>query len=154
MIALCKTFKIMDKVIILAVTTIFSGADEHNWTKVENVMTEKVLLDYTSFVGGEPTILTAKQITNGWAGFLPGFDRTHHQLSDFTVAIESETATITYSGKADHFIGSEVWTVEGTYESELKKLNGTWLVSKLKFNFEKQTGNVELQARAAQRMKK
>jgi hypothetical protein len=117
-------------------------------------MAEKVLLDYTSFVGGQPAILTPKQITSSWAGFLPGFDRTHHQLSDFAVAIASETATITYTGKADHFIGNEVWTVEGTYESELKKVNGNWVVSKLKFNFKQQTGNLELPAQATQRVKK
>jgi SnoaL-like domain len=144
----------MEKVIILAITTLFGGADEHNWTKVENVMTQNVLLDYTSFVGGEPANLTPKQITDSWAGFLPGFDKTKHNLSDFNVVIHNETAIVTYTGKADHFIGKEIWTVEGTYESELKKVNDTWLVSKLKFNFKQQTGNLDLPAEATKRMKK
>lgn len=144
----------MEKIIILAISTLFSGADERNWEKVESVMTQNVLLDYTSFVGGEPANLTPKQITNSWAGFLPGFDKTHHQLSDFKVTINDETAIATYTGKADHFIGKEIWTVEGTYESELKKVNDTWKVSKLKFNFKQQTGNLDLPAMATKRMKK
>jgi hypothetical protein len=144
----------MEKIIILAISTLFSGADQHNWTKAENVMTENVLLDYTSFVGGEPANLTPKQITDSWAGFLPGFDKTNHQLSAFIVVINNDTATVTYTGKADHFIGSEIWTVEGTYESELKKVVDAWKVSKLKFNFKQQTGNLDLPAQATKRMKK
>lgn len=143
----------MEKIIILTITTLFLGADERNWSKVENVMSNVVLLDYTSFVGGEPLNLTPKQITESWANFLPGFDKTSHQLSDFNVVINNETAIITYTGKADHFIGSEIWTVEGTYESELKKIDNKWLVTKLKFNFGKQTGNLDLPAKATERMK-
>jgi SnoaL-like domain len=117
-------------------------------------MAETVLLDYTSFTGGEPAALTPKQITESWAGFLPGFDKTHHQLSNFNVTINNNVAHATYSGKADHFIGNEIWTVEGTYESELNNVDGNWLVSKLTFHFEKQSGNMGLPAEATAKMKK
>jgi SnoaL-like domain len=140
--------------VLLPVITIFNGADEHDWIKVENAMAPKVLLDYTSFSGGDPANLTPKQITESWAGFLPGFDKTHHQLSNFNSIIKNETATVTYTGKADHYINNEVWTVEGTYESELNKVNGNWLVSTLKFNFAAQSGNLDLPAKAIERMKK
>jgi SnoaL-like domain len=139
--------------IIEAITTIFKGADKRNWKSVESVMTETVMLDYTSFVGGEPAARTPKQITESWAGFLPGFDKTHHQLSNFNIVVDKDFAHITFAGKADHFIGDEIWTVEGTYESELNNIDGNWLVSKLKFNFEKQSGNMDLPAEATARMK-
>lgn len=140
--------------IIEAINTIFKGADEHNWKRIESVMAETVLLDYTSFTGGEPAILTPNQITESWAGFLPGFDKTYHQLSNFNVTIDNNLAHVTYSGKANHFIGNEIWTVEGTYESELKNINDHWLVSALKFNFDNQSGNTDLPAQATARMKK
>jgi hypothetical protein len=140
--------------IIQAITTIFKSADEHNWKSIESVMLKTVLLDYTSFTGGEPAVLTPNQITESWAEFLPGFDKTHHQLSNFNVTINNNVAHATYSGKADHFIGNEIWTVEGNYESELNNINGQWLVSTLKFNFKKQTGNTGLPAEATARMKK
>jgi hypothetical protein len=140
--------------IIEAINTIFKGADEHNWKRIESVMAETVLLDYTSFAGGEPAVLTPNQITKIWAGFLPGFDKTHHQLSNFNVTVNNNVAHVTYSGKADHFIGNEIWTVEGTYESGLNNINGQWLVTTLKFNFEKQTGNTNLPAEATSRMEK
>lgn len=140
--------------IIEAITKIFKGADYRNWKSIESVMTETVMLDYTSFVGGEPAALTPKQITESWAGFLPGFDKTHHQLSNFNIVVDKDFAHITYKGKADHFIGDEIWTVEGTYESELNNIDGNWLVSKLTFHFEKQSGNMDLPAEARASMKK
>jgi SnoaL-like domain len=140
--------------IIEAVSTIFKGADEHNWKSIESVMAKTVLLDYASFTGGEPATLTPKQITESWAAFLLGFDKTHHQLSNFNVTVNNDVAHITYAGKADHFTGNEIWTVEGMYESELNKVEGNWWVSKLKFNFDKQSGNTDLAAKATARMKK
>ncbi len=140
--------------IIQTISTIFNSADEHNWKNIENVMTANVLLDYSSFVGGEPLNLSPKQITDSWAGFLPGFDKTKHQLSNFKVTINNLKAIVTYNGKADHFIGNEVWTVEGTYEIDLIKINYNWLVSGLKFNFASQSGNLDLPAKATVRMKK
>jgi hypothetical protein len=144
----------VEETIIMTITNLFGGADEHHWTKVESTMTDTVLLDYTSFVGGEPANLSPQQITGSWAGFLPGFDKTDHQLSDFKVITNKQKATAIYRGKADHFIDNEVWTVEGTYESELKMIDDVWKVSSLEFNFEQQSGNTTLPAEATNRMAK
>jgi fermentation-respiration switch protein FrsA (DUF1100 family) len=138
--------------IIQTVTAVFSGADEHNWKKIQNVMFNRVLLDYTSMVGGTPSSLTPGQITDAWAAFLPGFEKTHHQLSGFRITVTDNAATARYSGKADHFIGNDVWTVEGTYDTELVKSGGQWLVSEHRFNLLKQSGTTDLAAEAAKRM--
>jgi SnoaL-like domain len=140
--------------VILSVIAIFNGADNHEWASIENGMTTNVLLDYTSFASGEPAMLTPIQITDSGAGFLPGFDKTDHQLSNFNVSINDTYAYVTCEGKADHFIDEKVWTVEGNYETELVKENDNWLVSKLKFNFSKQSGDLELPAEATNRLKK
>src|ERR1700744_2624864 len=97
------------------VLCIFEGADERNWTKVQKAMAEKVLLDYTSMTGGQPTLLSREEITNAWANFLPGFDKTHHQLTNFQITNKDELSIVTFDGKADHFIDDKVWTVEGDY---------------------------------------
>jgi hypothetical protein len=140
--------------IIEAVNTVFKSADAHNWKQIESIMTETVLLDYTSFFGGSPMVLAPNQITESWAGFLPGFDKTNHQLSNYNVTADNNVAHVTFTGSADHFIGNEIWTVEGTYESKLDNINEQWLVSALKFNFKKQSGNLDLPAEATSRMKK
>jgi hypothetical protein len=140
--------------IISSILAIFKGADNHDWASIENVMASNVLLDYTSFAGGEPALLTPIQITESWAGFLPGFDKTDHQLTNFKVIINDNSAIITCDGKADHFIDNQVWTVKGNYEGELIKENDNWLVNKLKFNFLQQSGSLDLPAEATKRSKK
>ena len=139
--------------IIQSIADLFAGADERNWQKVRSVMANTVLLDYTSMAGGNPATLTPQQITDAWAAFLPGFDKTHHQLSGFEVDVKGDMATAHYAGKADHLIGEETWTVEGTYDTGLQKDNGQWLIVSHKLNFIKQSGNTNLPAQATQIIK-
>ena len=139
--------------IIQTITNLFSGADEHNWTKVQNAMAEKVLLDFTSMIGGTPSTETSKQIAVNWAAFLPGFNKTHHQLSNFEVLQNANIATVHYDGKADHFLGQDIWIVEGTYDTELFKTGDNWLITKHKLNIVKQSGNTNLPAKAVEIMK-
>lgn len=136
--------------IIQAITNIFNGADEHNWNKIQKAMAENVLLDYASLSGNPAATLPSKQIIETWKGFLPGFDKTHHQLSNFKVTQNANMASVHYDGKADHFISKEVWTVEGTYDAEVLKTSNIWVVTKLKFNLSKQSGNTNLPAQAIQ----
>src|ERR1700751_2381833 len=107
--------------IIQTVTDIFNGADERNWEKVRHAMAEEGLMDYSSMNGSQPAITKADDIIKTWKGFLPGFDRTHHQLSDFQGERQGNTANLRFFGKADHFIGNDSWTVEGTYDIEAVK---------------------------------
>ncbi len=144
----------MEQKIIDTVTTIFTGVDERNWGKIQGVMADKVLLDYTSLNGGEPEKQTPKEITIAWASMLPGFDRTHHQVSNFNVQANGDTASVNYNGKGEHFLGNEVWIAEGTFDTELKKNNDEWLITKHKFNVEKQSGNIALQKKAKQIVKR
>jgi SnoaL-like domain len=130
---------------------IFEGADERNWSKVKNAMAEKVLLDYTSMTGGEPALLSPDDITNAWASFLPGFDKTKHNLTNFKMSINDKLMTVTFDGKADHFINDKVWTVEGDYYVETQTDNR---ISLLKFNFKTQSGDTELPVKATEKMQK
>jgi ketosteroid isomerase-like protein len=134
------------------ITRLFAGVDKRDWRQVENTMDDKVLLDYTSMAGGTPTWLTPCQITDAWAAFLPGFDRTHHQLSDFEINETKDLSTAHYEGKAEHFIGKDIWVVEGTYDATLRKKEGNWVVSQFKFNLKTQSGNTALPTIATDRM--
>jgi len=144
----------MENNIIQQIKNLFSGADARDWEKVKAVMNDTITLDYSSMTGNPAISLTPNDITNAWAAFLPGFDSTHHQLSNFSVTIDGDLATADYAGKADHFINQEIWTVEGTYHTNLKLINGSWLITGQKFNFTQQSGNTELPALATQKMQK
>lgn len=143
----------MQQDIINQITTIFSSVDERNWKKIERVMADKVLLDYTSLNGGEASLLTPQEITTAWAAMLPGFDRTHHQVSDFDINADGNMAAVHYNGRGDHFLGNEVWSAIGTFDTELRKTQGEWRITKHTFNMEKQDGNTQLPLKAKQIVK-
>ena len=133
------------------VVDIFEGADERDWTKVQKAMTENVLLDYTSMTGGDPALLSSKDITDSWANFLPGFDKTKHNLTNFKITTDDKLKAITFDGKADHFIGDKIWTVEGDYYAEADADNK---ISLLRFNFKSQSGDTELPSKATERIQR
>jgi hypothetical protein len=138
--------------IIETVTALFGGADERDWTKVKNALAENVELDYSSMTGNPASLVSSENIITAWRGFLPGFDKTHHQLTDFYVMQNGSIALAHYYGKADHFIGDELWIVEGTYDTELIETDGKWIITKHKLNLIKQDGNMDLPAQAAARV--
>lgn len=139
--------------IIEQVKKIFQGADERNWEKVAFVMDKHVMLDYSSMTGNKASLVTPEQIISEWASFLPGFDRTNHKLSDFKVQVKNDIASVSYSGTADHFYNSKVWTVEGSYTTQLKFINDSWLVTAHTFHFKQQRGDTSLPSEVSKKMK-
>lgn len=143
--------------IISTVAAIFNGSDERNWNKVENAFATELTLDYTSMAGGTPLKLSPQQITTAWKALLPGFQSTHHQIGNSTVTINDNTATVHTHGLALHFLpntaGENVWVVVGTYDFTLSKVDDNWKVNSMKFNLQKQAGNLDLPKRAEQNVK-
>ncbi len=135
------------------VISLFSGTDARNWTKVQSVMAAHVKLDYSSMSGEPASILSPGQIIKKWKAFLPGFDCTHHQVSGFHVIENEQTAVAHYMAKADHYIGNVVWTVEGTYDTELTCKDERWFICSHKFNLVKQSGDTTLPSKAAEKVK-
>lgn len=145
----------MTKTILHPIKTLFAAADERDWRKAMSVMNDEVLLDYSSMSGNPETLLTPKQITDIWAAFLPGFDKTHHQLSGFKVnEHDTTTVVVNLNGKAEHWIESACWVVEGTYDVALLQQNKRWLITEMKFNFKRQSGNTDLPSIAIEHLKK
>ena len=139
------------------VTQVFVATDNRDWENVEAAFNNQVLLDYTSMAGGEPSRLTPIQITDGWKTILPGFDHTHHALSNFSVSISDNEATVTHYGNADHYIdlknAEDVWTVVGTYNHHLIKTTTGWKIDRMKFNLKYMDGNMDLPRIAQERVK-
>ncbi len=139
------------------VTKVFVATDSRDWESVEEAFDKQVLLDYTSMAGGEPSQLTPSQITDSWKTILPGFDHTHHALSNFSVSVGDSEATVTHYGNADHFIdlnnAEDVWTVVGTYDHHLVKTAAGWKIDQMKFNLKYMDGNMDLPRIAQGRVK-
>jgi len=135
--------------IIETIANIFEGADERNWSKVKASFANEVLLDYYSMNGSPAVVLSAKDILTAWKGFLPGFDFTHHYVTEFHIEQSDGIAKAHFSGKADHFIDGQSWTVEGTYDLELAAIGDEAKVTKFKFNLQNQSGDTSLPQKAA-----
>lgn len=145
-----------ERLAIEVVNRLFVAADDHNWKAVENSFTEKVTLDYTSMAGGSPAILNPMHIAEAWKALLPGFDRTHHQLGNHIVSVLANEAKVFCYGTATHILKNDsnnnLWTVVGSYDFDLIKIDRTWRISKMKFNLKYLDGNLDLPKLAQERV--
>ncbi|MCL3780659.1 nuclear transport factor 2 family protein [Prolixibacteraceae bacterium JC049] len=139
------------------VSQLFVASDNREWEKLESIFADQVELDYSSMNGNPATVLSPRQITDAWKTFLPGFSSTHHQLGNFITEIEGNTAKVFCYGTATHYLEHEagnIWTVVGSYNLELKEMDGTWRVTKMKLNYKYQDGNTQLPQAAMDNVKK
>jgi ketosteroid isomerase-like protein len=138
-----------NQAIISTIQNIFEGADQRDWKKIEGSFAPEVLVDYTSLAGGSPASASPEQIVSAWKNLLPGFQSTHHQIGNFAIEhVNPSSANAKFHGLAVHYLplesGESFWTVVGTYDYHLVKLNDVWKADRIKFNLQKQHGNVEL----------
>lgn len=138
--------------ISLAITDIAAGADRHDWDRVRGAFSDTVTTDYTSLWGGKPVTQTADELVAGWANFLPGFDTTHHMVTNHAVTYtDASTARAEADFTATHRIGNELWVLGGRYSYKLKQTKGRWLVTDMKMTALWETGDRGLTAKAAER---
>lgn len=135
-----------------AITAIAAGADRHDWSRVRGALTDTVTTDYTSLWGGEPVTQPADELVAAWSTFLPGFDATHHMVSNHTITgIDGDTAGAEADFTATHRIGEDFWVLGGRYSYQLQKIDGTWKVSALTMSASWETGDRALATRAGAR---
>lgn len=133
-------------------TDIAAGADRHDWMRVRGAFADTVTTDYTSLWGGEPVAQPADELVAAWAAFLPGFDSTHHMVTNHAITEVSDTnATAEADFTATHRIDDERWVLGGRYEYDLKKTDGRWVVTSLTMTALWETGDRTLVTTAGQR---
>ena len=134
------------------VVNLFVATDERDWDPVLESFSPKVILDYSSMTGNPATKLNPEAIVTAWKGILPGFESTHHQIGNILEHIDGDKATIFCYGIATHYLtdaSGNIWTVVGSYDFEVdKNSDGNWKISKMKFNFKYQDGNMSLPEKA------
>lgn len=135
-----------------SITDIAAGADRHDWTRVRTAFADTVTTDYSSLWGGEPVTQSADDLVAGWAGFLPGFDITHHMVTNHTITDLTETtARAEADFTATHRIDQDLWVLGGRYSYELVKSDANWLVSSMTMTALWESGDRGLVAIAGER---
>lgn len=134
------------------VATIASSADRHDWKRVRAALADRITTDYTSLFGGKAVTQSAEELVKAWAGFLPGFDATHHMVASVIVTqVDGDRATAQANFTATHRIGSALWVLGGRYDYVLSKTTGGWRVTSLTMAVVWETGDRGLVQAAAKR---
>lgn len=123
--------------VIDVVTQLFVGTDNRDWDKVLNVLADEVHFDMTSLAGGEPAVLTSRQIVEAWDEGLKEVDKIHHQAGNYMVKVNGAEADVFCYGTATHYRPQEekkVTTFVGSYDFHLVKGSGGWRISSFRFN--------------------
>ncbi len=135
-----------------AITDIAAGADRHDWTRVRSAFSDTVTTDYTSLWGGDPVTQSADELVAGWSAFLPGFDATHHMVTNHTVtSLSDKSATAQADFTATHRLDDALWVLGGRYDYELEKSDDRWLVTSMTMTAIWESGDRGLVALAGQR---
>lgn len=133
------------KTIVESVGTL---ADTGNFEALEALYAPEIEVDYTSLAGGEVELKSPKVLMTEWAGVLPGFDRTRHEVSNIQVSSDGKTAAASADVIADHWMGDLFWQVKGGYVYRLAKDGDRWLINAHQFNLREEHGTRDVFASA------
>jgi len=119
-------------------------ADSGNFEALEKLYADEILVDYTSLSGGEPELKSPQALMIEWAGVLPGFDRTRHDISNIAVSVTGARALATADVVADHYIAELYWQAAGDYQYELANAGDGWRITAASFNLRSEEGTREV----------
>ncbi|SHI75990.1 nuclear transport factor 2 family protein [Halodesulfovibrio aestuarii] len=124
------------------------------FSSLETLFTEKVAVDYTSLLGGEPYDATPKELIHHWKESLCGFDATRHKLENIMVELKGQDATVKADATATYFLHEHIWEGKGRYIFGCRYTADGWKVSSLQFNFESEKGTRDILEKARELVEK
>ncbi|AIS57755.1 nuclear transport factor 2 family protein [Vibrio coralliilyticus] len=124
-------------------------ADQGAFEYLGRLFAPELTVDYTTLFGGEAQQVKHQDLMQQWAGFLPGFDATFHDLSNLNVFINGDKANATVDFTASHWSGEEgFWSVSGEYEFGLQRAGDNWQITSVKLNRKAEQGSRDVLAEA------
>lgn len=132
------------------VVRVFVATDRRDWAGVEACLADEVTLDMTSMTGGEPLRLTPAEVAAGWRDGLAPIDFVHHQVGNFQIAVDGDSATASCYGIAFHHrekisTPSKTRTFVGSYDLHLSRTDAGWRIDLFRFDLKFIDGNRELE---------
>lgn len=124
-------------------------ADQGAFEYLGRLFAPVLTVDYTTLFGGEAQQVKRQDLMQQWAGLLPGFDATFHDLSNLNVSIDGDKASATVDFIASHWLGEEgFWAVSGEYEFGLQRAGDNWQITSVKLNRKAEQGSRDVLAEA------
>lgn len=140
--------------ISLIIKSVAVLADLRDFDNLEKLYADNVHVDYSALDGGEPEVISSKELLSRWANLLPGFDVTHHDVSNINIKISGETAQVSAHIVADHYLNDQDWQVKGSHHYELYKQHGYWRITFHQFKLTEEIGGREILNDAMENAKK
>lgn len=112
---------------VICAVTLHADLDEPERALAQYVPGAQI--DYGAALGPESANVPVEEHRANLAAFLPGFDKRQHQVTNFDVEIDGDTATARSQCSAIHTLGDEVWVARGTYHHRLARTPEGWRIT-------------------------
>ncbi len=133
-----------------------SGVDMRDWELYRQCFTDPVEVDFSSWNGGEPSIIPAEQWVAAVKSTLSGFEATEHTLTNFVIDVRGDEATAVLHVSAQHYLpnnqGDSTLLLGGYYTHELVRAATDWKIRKARLTVTWTTGNRHIFALARKRV--
>lgn len=112
---------------VVCAVTLHSDLDEPEAALAQYVPNASI--DYSSVSGPDSADIPVEIHRANLATFLPGFDKRMHQVTNFDIRIDGDTAVSRAQCRAIHVLDGEVWLVHGTYHHRLTRTPAGWRIA-------------------------
>ena len=126
-----------------------TGIDHRDWVLYRSLFTDTVTVDFSSY---RPELPPRQMSADTWvAGLVPlftGLAVTQHSMTNPLATVDGETAAITMYLQARHVFdptdAASWYTIGGYYEDELARVDGRWLLTRVRLTVTWRAGDPEI----------
>jgi hypothetical protein len=147
LLALKDRIEVQD--VICAMT---GNVDAGDYAKVRRLFTPDAVMKYGTLFGDQYASRPASEFLDFVETYMPGFDHTQHQITNFEIAIDGDVAVSRSQVRSSHWIGERDWLVVSTYHHTLVRRDGGWKIQSAGADKLFESG-ADLVALAAERVK-
>jgi hypothetical protein len=112
---------------VICAVTLHSDLDEPELALAQYVPGAQI--DYSKVLGPESANVPVEKHRQNLATLLPGFDKRQHQVTNFEVKVDGNTASARSQCAAIHTLDGEVWLARGTYYHRLARTPEGWRIT-------------------------
>jgi len=106
-------------------------ADCNEYEQLLNLFAEDGVMKYGALFGAEHNSQPAATFIAHVRSFMPGFDSTQHQVTNFDIRVYGDSATSRSQVKASHRLGNRDWVVASIYHHEFVRRADGWRISSM-----------------------
>ncbi len=121
------------------------GIDLREWDLLRSVLADEITVDYTSYRGGEPAVMSADEWVAKAQRRFATMTATQHSMTNPRVESDGDTATCRMYVEAHHIAvidgQDEHCRIGGEYRDELRLIDGQWLITTLRLDVRWYQGN-------------